>query len=296
MSWMRARLDDFNDLRQFLVKHEVSSVGFSAWLKEKIVSTPHIRNDFTVFIKRSKNHILGATSIKEAVLVTEQGLVFPLIKHRPPARLHDLSELSHFMHGFPIGLNSVIGVTKSVETMVQCIGAGVRAQVDYFLMAIDCFPLSFIPPAPIKGIHIHKADAEDAMRLFELQKSYELEEVYLNPHAFNETACYANLKNTLRKELVLVAERNGTPVGKAGTNARGYNMYQLGGVFTREQDRRKGISFLLMFELLNRIFKEQKKACLFVKKSNLGAIRLYEKLGFTMIDNFSIIYLRQNHQ
>jgi ribosomal protein S18 acetylase RimI-like enzyme len=294
MSWARAELVDFLDLQQFLMKHEALCVGFSAWLKDKIISTPHIRNDFTVFIRRNKKHIAGEDAISEAVLITEQGLIFPLVKKRVPGRVHNLSELSRFIQSFPTNLNSIIGISGSVDIIEKLVKLPVRSRVQYFLMATDGFPRGLKPPAPIRGVSLRDADLSDALFLFDLQKNYELEEVYLNPESFNETACYANLKNTLRKEILIFAERNGLPIAKVGTNARGYNMFQIGGVYTRPQERRKGLSFLLMYELLKRMFKDGKKACLFVKKTNDAAIKLYQKLGFRIIDNFRITYFKNN--
>ncbi|RPJ07582.1 MAG: GNAT family N-acetyltransferase [Spirochaetaceae bacterium] len=292
MSWSKAELADFLDLQQFLMKHEALCVGFSAWLKDKIISTPHIRNDFTVFIRRNKKRIAGEDAISEAVLITEQGLIFPLVKKRIPGRVHNLSELSRCIQTFPNNLNSVIGVSNSVDIIEKLVKQTVRSRVQYFLMVTKGFPKNLKTPASIRGVTIRDAEITDALLLFDLQKNYELEEVYLNPETFNETACYANLKNSLRKEIIIFAQRNGNPIAKVGTNARGYNMFQIGGVFTRPQERRKGLSFLLMYELLKRMFKDGKKACLFVKKTNEAAIKLYQKLGFDIIDNFRITYFK----
>jgi ribosomal protein S18 acetylase RimI-like enzyme len=289
---MRAELTDLKDLEEFLIKNEVECVGFSAWLREKITSTPHIRNDFTVFIKRNKNHAVGGESISEAVLITELGLIYPVVRKRTTAHLHDLHELEHFFRESPLHNNSIIGLAHSVEMIEKLVREEIRARVDYHLMFLKNNDADPAPRPLPRDVKIRQASILDALALYDLQKSYELEEVYLNPEAFNDTACYAFLKNSLRKEIIYIAERHGRPLAKAGTNARGYHVWQIGGVFTRQEERGKGLCLALMRTLLVDMFKNGKAACLFVKKSNRPAINLYKKLGFKIVDNFRITYFK----
>jgi predicted GNAT family acetyltransferase len=290
MGWVKAELQDFNDLEKFLIKKEVECVGFSAWLREKIISTPHIRNDFTVYIKRNKDHVIGDETIKEAVLITDQGLVYPVVTKKPASEIHDLHELGQHIHQYPNHINSIIGISRGVDLIEKVIEQDIRTRVDYHLMFLERFSGDIDLPTLPRDIKIRQASLLDALSLFDLQKRYELEEVYLNPEVFNDTACYANLKNSLRREVIFIAERNGIPVAKAGTNARGYHVWQIGGVFTHPSDRRKGLSCILMRELLEHCFKAGKSACLFVKKNNKPAIQLYKKLGFETVDSFRITY------
>jgi predicted GNAT family acetyltransferase len=81
-------------------------------------------------------------------------------------------------------------------------------------------------------------------------------------------------------------------VAKAGTNARGFTVDQIGGVFTVEEVRNSGIAFRVMEELLRRIFAEKSTVCLFVKKNNLPALALYGKLGFHVADGYRISYFK----
>jgi len=288
--WQRAGLADLPDLEKFLIRKEVECVGFSAWLKEKITSTPHLRNDFIVFIKRNKDHPAGDFSIGEAVLITEQGLVYPVIENRPAA--HGLHELYHYFSQFPPRINSVIGLARSVDLFCNLVRRPVSTRVDYHLMSLEP-PANDAPVSPLaRDVRVRRATLKDVAPLYDLQRRYEIEEVCLDPSQFNETACYAHLKDSLRKEVIYLAERNGRAVAKSGTNACGYRVWQIGGVFTRPEARGQGIGTLLMRAIIDHAARNDKATCLFVKKTNPAAIALYKKLGYETVDGFRISYFK----
>ena len=130
----------------------------------------------------------------------------------------------------------------------------------------------------------------DAALLFPLQRAYELEEVVIDPALFSDATCLKLLRQGLRNELVFHASRDGRPLAKAGTNARGYGVDQIGGVFTVASERGKGLARIVMAALLEAIFAEKPAACLFVKKANTPAIALYERLGFATVGGYVISY------
>jgi predicted GNAT family acetyltransferase len=137
---------------------------------------------------------------------------------------------------------------------------------------------------------VRKAGPYDAESLFPIQKCYELEEVVITPAHFNEAQCMKSLRLALREQLVYVAELDGVPVSKAATNARGYKVDQIGGVYTVPQERGKGLGKAVVSELLKTVFSEKQAACLFVKKHNRSALALYERLGFSPVTDYVISY------
>ena len=92
------------------------------------------------------------------------------------------------------------------------------------------------------------------------------------------------------KEIVLYGSINNIPIVKAGTNARGYNYDQIGGVFTDISQRHQGYATAVMIKLLKKIFSQDKSASLFVKPDNINAIKIYKALGFVKKANFRIAY------
>ena len=80
----------------------------------------------------------------------------------------------------------------------------------------------------------------DAGALLPLQHAYEKEEVLLDPALFNDALSMRSLLQSLREEVHVVLEREGRPLAKAATNARGFTVDQIGGVYTVPTDRGKG--------------------------------------------------------
>lgn len=126
--------------------------------------------------------------------------------------------------------------------------------------------------------------------LFALQEAYEKEEVLFDPREFQPLASRLHFWQTLREQLVASLWIDGRPVAKAGTNALTRAWAQVGGVFTVPAFRRQGLQQVLMVEFLNRLADEGRGACLFVKKENAPARRLYQRLGFSTLGDFTILY------
>jgi ribosomal protein S18 acetylase RimI-like enzyme len=192
-------------------------------------------------------------------------------------------------------LHSVMGPLAEVCWAEAGIARRPSHTVDYHLMVLSrerfqAARAGFRLPPP--GLRLRPATMKDAAALYPLQRSYEIEEVLIAPGHFHEKACLANLRSLLRRQLMVVAELKGRAVAKAGTNARGFSVDQIGGVFTIEEERNRAIGQAVMRELLERIFREKESACLFVKKTNQPAVALYKRLGFQILDSYRISYYR----
>ena len=144
--------------------------------------------------------------------------------------------------------------------------------------------------AAAEGVRVRRSGIADAALLFPLQRAYELEEVVIDRGLFSDTACLRMLRQGLRDDLVFHAVCDGRPLAKAGTNARGFGVDQIGGVFTVPGERGKGLARIVMAALLEAIFAEKPSACLFVKTTNEPAIALYERLAFRTVGGYTIAY------
>jgi len=145
-------------------------------------------------------------------------------------------------------------------------------------------------PSPTLHQRIQRADIRHLDDLWPLERSYQIEEVLRSGSRLNERSGRRYLASTLKEQLVFFVDIDGLPVAKAGTNARGYGFDQIGGVFVKPELRKRGLARLVMSRLLQEIFHEGRRACLFVKESNGPALRLYRGMGFKDGGPFRISY------
>jgi predicted GNAT family acetyltransferase len=189
-----------------------------------------------------------------------------------------------------------MGPAVEVRWLESGMGRPPAASVDYTLMSLGKadFRRRMNPeePSPPRLL-LRPAEPRDLQPLFPLQRAYELEEVVVFPERFSDQSCRLNLRRTLRQQLVFLAELDGRTVAKAGTNARGFQVDQIGGVYTDEALRGEGIATRVMTALLERIFRTKRMASLFVKPDNQAAMALYRKLGFRSLDRYRISYFQR---
>ena len=191
--------------------------------------------------------------------------------------------------------HSCMGMTADVIRAERLLGLHPRVCVDHVLMTLDRGEASTgtLPAGRTgDGLDLRRATVRDTERLLAMREAYELEEVVLDPSRFNRDDCRRRLRRALRGELVYVAEHRGRPVATAATNTRGFQVDQIGGVFTIPDRRRTGLGTAVMLALLRDIFHQKEQACLFVKTGNVAAIRLYERFGFSSRGEYRITYYR----
>ena len=288
MAWRLLKKKDLYSLLDFLKFREWKTIALTSRLKETLVYRWSSREYYALLINEIKER--GGSAIREVILMTRQGLILPVLDNSLPL-LVDRSDSFHSLFlRFSLRIHSVMGPTRSVSKIESLLPRRPFASVDYNLMTKSL--LDGIPSAPnrVPNLEVVPASPEDAERLFELQKDYELEEVFLDPRHFSDTICRTLLKNTLRKQIVFIAQCQGRPIGKAGTNARGFQVDQIGGVFTAREFRSRGIGAHLMCVLLRYLREEKPMASLYVKKDNPAAWRLYTKLEFRPREEYRISY------
>jgi GNAT superfamily N-acetyltransferase len=311
--WRRAVKADIPALSEFLKADEERRVGFSGrlMLGDAVLRLPSpLRGAVWILENLSGPGGAGragvaAPAIVGAVLCHPSRLAFPIFP-AGEGRDRDLAALAS-----AFAPASVIGMESDVRRYESLSGISPQASVAYRLMSRGGAARSLEPSSPgigprgvdrrdevapgsgrpvYPGLSARLASPADLDALMCLQEAYEREEVLTSVHEFNLAACRASLARALERQLIYVAEEYGVPVGKAGTNARGFGVDQIGGVYTLPERRGRGVARLLMEELLFEIGRSGKRAALFVKPTNASARALYFGLGFRDVGDYRADY------
>ncbi len=305
MAWQLAAREDIDELASFLSVNEWGHVAFSS----RVASDGHpaLPNPYKTLIYINRSGV--EERIHEAVLVTRTGLVLPVLWET--GTMMKRGDIARLIASNTRTLHSIMGMKSYVGAMQELVDAPKRAVIDYHLMVHDgseagagtssdaaAGETSVVAGDRAGGgdrcgkpkLKIRRARIRDCMQLYPLQQSYETEEVLLDLKRYNPSATLINLKNTIRNQIVLYAAEGRKVIAKANTNARGMKYAQIGGVYTVPEKRSRGIGALLIRELLEILGREGLGACLFVKKDNPAAVRLYEKTGFEIRGEFRIAY------
>jgi predicted GNAT family acetyltransferase len=278
MRWTAAKNGDAYLIRDYLLPKEHNCVSFSARLhREGVPRIPSKKKTQVLIYTDPERH-----RIRGAVLQTRYGFIFPVLDTEPSGKLIDI------MNRYSPRFFSVMGTEEAVEALENVIGKDAGSSIGYHIMTQEPErPVKLLPP---DDLIIRRATPGDCGILYPLQEQYEREEVLLNPASFNEEITRKCLLKDLEKQIVFMAQYRGKTVAKAATNARGFGFDQIGGVFTLPEFRNRGFAGYLMKDLLRYINQCGKRGTLFVKRENGPAVSLYKKLGFSIRENFSIIY------
>ena len=257
MKWKRTNKKELPLLLNFLLPRESQAVAVTSRLKLGDRASLPPRREASVFFCQ------GPAEILAAVLISSTGAVLPVLAP---------------------------GNALQPESLPRLAEPGVINEYHLMSLTRECFLQVEDRVLRVKGLAIKAAGLQDAERLYPLQKGYELEDVALSKDYFHERSCFLSLKRILRHQEVIMAELNGKAVAKVNTNARGFRVDQVGGMYTIKSERNRGIGFLILKELLKRIFQTKEIVSLFVRKNNPAAAALYRNLGFTVTDSYRISY------
>ena len=283
MSWVKIdRVEDFIEKLTALVKpQEISCID----------TVPMISGT-----KKSSKPIIAHTygdTLDAALFFTDYGRVMPVMGNQFFFRQEDVNYVSALAGNTVFLPTSVSGKTEAVDMFLDKFSCGQRQQVvEHYIMELepDRFKMPQMPPP--QKMRILRGSTRQLLPLFPLQKTYERQEVLLNPDSQDTMETFRWLRSILTNEICFYARRGFRSVSKANTNARGFDHIQVGGVFTVPRFRNQGYALHTVAALCRFIIEEEHKIpSLFVRSGNKNAIKLYKSLGFEIKDTTKTVYL-----
>ncbi|NIZ46339.1 GNAT family N-acetyltransferase [Entomospira nematocerorum] len=164
--------------------------------------------------------------------------------------------------------------------------------VDYFLMSLDQVRESYGIRDLAQNFSFKKSLIQDFQRLLPLEVGYQKEEVMVaKQHIMTDTAIALHFQRRLHDEVGYHLEYKRHVLTKLSINIMGRSYDQVAGVYTDPRFRMKGLATILLSELMKLYMNHPKGLTLFVKVDNIGAYKLYRKLGFQKKQYFRISYL-----
>jgi len=228
-----------------------------------------------------------------ALFFTSYGRIMPVLDSSFLFHQEDVGHISKLAGNSVFLPTSVSGKSEAVDMFLERFSCGQRKQtVEHYIM--ELYPSNFkLPQIPSQlKIRILRGSTRQLLPLFPLQKTYERQEVLLNPDAQDTIETFRWLKSILTKEICFYAKRGFRYVSKANTNAEGFDHIQIGGVFTVPRFRQQGYAFHTVAALCRHIIEEEHKIpSLFVRSGNENAIKLYKNLGFAIKETTKTVYL-----
>jgi len=191
----------------------------------------------------------------------------------------------------PVPVHSLQGRKEDMlimEAALEKVGLYAEEKIDYDLMCIDHPPSDF--HTPCTEVLFRKPDSADMDALAALHAAYEQEEVLPATAEFSAASSRMNIERIFAKEQLYVAETAGRLIGKINTNASTFTRCQVGGVYVLPEYRGRGIARRMAGEFITGLVAQGRDISLFVKKTNLAARRVYQRIGFETLGDYQINY------
>lgn len=231
---------------------------------------------------------INNNEIDSLIAHTDNGYFYPLIKDQY------IEEASSYITNNITKVFSIYGYLKTMKQVIKKIDKPYRYKNEYFIMKLmkNDFKKN---DKQIEGYYCTMGNTSHFEKSKDLQFLYHKEEVYTNNsyYPYNvEMIAYKKLLKTKLNYIVFTKDENNIAVSKSNINGESPGYYQLGGIYTKKEYRNKGLSRLCVSCLIADAFLNSNKnnMILYVKKENLPAIKLYQRLGFTILDESMLCY------
>ena len=198
MSWVKIdRVEDFIEKLTALVKpQEISCID----------TVPMISGT-----KKSSKPIIAHTygdTLDAALFFTDYGRVMPVMGNQFFFRQEDVNYVSALAGNTVFLPTSVSGKTEAVDMFLDKFSCGQRQQVvEHYIMELEPDRFKMPQMTPPQKMRILRGSTRQLLPLFPLQKTYERQEVLLNPDSQDIMETFRWLRSILTNEICFYARR-----------------------------------------------------------------------------------------
>jgi len=139
-------------------------------------------------------------------------------------------------------------------------------------------------PTPPHRVRARRADTRELGAVLEADRAMVQEELGFDAFEGAEEAYRAGWLRRIREGRAwLVTQSGGEVLFKAEVSALSEHAAQISGVWTAPPWRRRGVALDAMAQIMASLLAEVPLVTLYVHAANVGAVRLYERLGFDRV-------------
>lgn len=288
--WQLLGFNLFDELLDFLMPVEYECVPFTSSIIRDGEIQRHLLRGNRVFVE------LRDYKIVSAFVITAESVICPVFTNE--TCVDNIGRVINLRRLNKQRVLTVMGSKKNVLLLEDYLLPVKRNFIDYHLLFVrSAFAfkttrerLVRVHPDTVRNLRVFTATKEDIDLLMPLRRAYELEEVFINKDDFVFSACKRRFLDTIINQKVFFASLGNEVVASCCINSEGLNWCCLGGVYTKPKMRSMGVSTVLINAISDYLLRKNKNLCLFVKKHNSAAIKLYEKCGFTACGEYRISY------
>ena len=276
--WKRINAGQFEDAKEFLKKHERTCVSACS----RFSRIANGRNGHVWHLKNDRDEIT-------ALLIHNRHSMYPVFGKR--SEIPGPRFLNRFLGR--VYIHAIQGLSEDVkilENLMEMQSYNARERIEYDLMSLDEMPKMDGLKNFSENLIIRPPRPDEWDELFLLQAAYEKEEVIPKNGIFDPGYSRNNLNRILSGEQLMVAELNGSLVGKINTSLSSFSRFQIGGVYVRPDCRGRGIASRMTSIFAANLISQGRGISLFVKKRNIPAKAVYKRLGFKILGDYQINY------
>lgn len=226
--------------------------------------------------------IYGVAHPKDPGAISAAALIGPLVVPWAPCS-RDLAALADALRPRAHLIQLLVGPRDQIASLQERLGGELRTprllraeQPHYAVTTAELVDVG--EPAPMR-----QATLDDFDQVLTAGAAMHLEEVGFDPMRSDPDGYRQRVRTLIRRGWIHIWVEDGRIVFKAECAAVTAEAVQLQGVWTRPDRRHQGLGTRGMATLCGRLLADSQAITLFVNDFNLGAIRVYERVGFRRV-------------